>query len=180
VETEDDPAIVRRVLGGDAHAFRVLVERHQGRVLGFLGALLPGAPDREDVAQEAFVAAWRRLATFDPARGTFLAWLLRIARNGALNSLRRRRPSGGVAAPEPSSPVDAREVDPDPARRLDRALLRLPPEQRSALLLAEVYGLSLAEVAEVEDVPLGTVKSRIGRALERLRASLACPAEPPS
>ncbi len=176
-DDDADDRIASRVLAGDGAAFRTLVERHQAAVFGLLSAILPRAPDREDVAQEAFLAAWRRLDTFDPARGSFAGWLLVIARNRALNALRRRG-SGGPAPladrPAPPAPAGgAPAPDVDAIRRLDEALASLSPERRTAFVLSEVHGLPLAEVARIEDVPLGTVKSRVARAREDLRAALA-------
>ena len=176
-DDDADDRIASRVLAGDGAAFRTLVERHQAAVFGLLSAILPRAPDREDVAQEAFLAAWRRLDTFDPARGSFAGWLLVIARNRALNALRRRG-SGGPAplADRPAPPATeggAPAPDVDALRRLDEALASLSPERRTAFVLSEVHGLPLAEVARIEDVPLGTVKSRVARAREDLRAALA-------
>ncbi len=176
LDADDDLALVRRACAGAREAFGALVDRHQGRVFGLLAFLLRDAALREDVAQEAFLSAWQRLATFDPARGSFSTWLLAIVRHRALNALRGRRPAP-VPAPEPC----ARPVAPDDdaiARRLDAALLELPVDQRLAYLLADVHGLPLAAVAEIEDVPEGTVKSRLARARERLRAALRPSLEP--
>lgn len=145
-------------------------------MLGLLAFLLRDASEREDVAQEAFLAAWQGLASFDPARGAFLPWLLAIARHRALNALRRPRRLRD-AGPEPfASPRSPGEAD--VARRLDAALLGLPVEQRLAYLLAEVHGLPLASVAEIEDVPEGTVKSRLSRARDALRTALRPSLEP--
>jgi RNA polymerase sigma-70 factor (ECF subfamily) len=139
-------------------------------VLALLAFLVRDAAERDDVAQETFVAAWLGLRSFDPVRGAFGAWLLAIARHRALNAL--RRPRRAVAAnPEPWGPPPA-AGDPVVPRRLDDAVRALPLDQRVAYLLAEVHGLALAAVAELEDVPVGTVKSRVSRARARLREAL--------
>ena len=167
---------MRRARAGASEAFGGLIARHQGRVFGLLGFLLRDAAEREDVAQEAFLAAWRGLGSFDPARGAFSTWLLAIVRHRAYNALRRPHRSSS-AGPEPfadAPPAGGGEI----ARRLDAALLGLPVEQRLAYLLAEIHGLPLAAVAEIEDVPEGTVKSRLARARDHLRAALRPSLEP--
>src|SRR5687768_7533997 len=96
----DDQEVIRCVLEGRVSAFRVLVERYQGPVFRFLGNLLPEAPDREDVAQEVFLAAYRNLAGYRSDKAGFLTWLLAIARNKCLNVLHKRRPRLVAKLPE--------------------------------------------------------------------------------
>src|SRR5207244_2760826 len=121
------------------------------------------------------VAAWTHLATYDPARGAFFTWLVRIARNRALNVLAKRTPEAMAEVPDRAAPVPADDglTREQAHRRLDAALAALPAEQRAAFALSEIHGLPLADVAEIEDVPLGTVKSRIARAREKLREALS-------
>lgn len=177
-----DPAAARtdadcaaRAVGGDAEAFRALVLRHQGPLFTVLRELHLAEADREDVAQDAFIAAWTHLATWDAARGSFFTWLVAIARNRAINVRKRRRPEPVADLPDRSGGprVDAALEREDTARRLDAALAALPEDQRTAFVLVEVHGLALADVATVTGVPVGTVKSRAARARERLRRALA-------
>ena len=138
--------------------------------------------DREaanEVAQDAFVRAWRHAGAFDPRRGTVATWLLTITRNLAIDAARVRRavPVDPVvfnslqvvtAEPDPSEDITTeRELN-----RLRHAVAELPPEQRRCLLLAVFHGLTAREISELDDLPLGTVKTRIRAALTKLRSSL--------
>ncbi|MCE9637150.1 MAG: sigma-70 family RNA polymerase sigma factor [Planctomycetes bacterium] len=171
----DDAVLVARSARGDAEAFRVLVVRHQASLLAVVRDLLPGEADREDVAQDAFVSAWLHLADYDAARGAFFVWLVQIARNRARNVRRKRRPVTVSDVPEravTSRPEEAMSRE-EAHRRLDDALAALPDDQRTAFVLAEIHGIPYADVAAIEGVPLGTVKSRAARAREKLRAALS-------
>jgi RNA polymerase sigma-70 factor (ECF subfamily) len=129
-----------------------------------------------------FLAAFRHLASFDPKRSAFSTWLFTIARNRCRNELARRRPVAGTELPDV---VDLRSPEraaseAELLRQLDAALDTLPFEQRSAFVLAQLQGLSYEEVGRIEDVGVGTVKSRIARAREKLRCLLSHAAEPHS
>lgn len=176
---DDDQHVIGRVLGGDTEAFRLLVERHGGQLLAFIRDLVPRSGEWEDVAQEVFLAAYVHLGSYDPRRAAFATWLLTIARHKCLNVLKRHRPLVPGELPEQADPrtPDAAAADAELYRRLDDALAGLPVEQRTAFVLAEIQGLSLEEVARVEGVPLGTVKSRLCRAREKLRRSFERRAE---
>jgi RNA polymerase sigma-70 factor (ECF subfamily) len=177
----DDLAVIRRVLGGDVEAFRVLVERHQGPLCGFVRNLIPDAHDAEDIAQDVFLTAYHKLGSYDPGRGAFSTWLLTIARNRCRNALKKPRPRSLDGLPDVAGhrPPDAELAEAELFRRLDRALDALPFEQKTAFVLAEMQGLSHEEVGRIEGVPVGTVKSRLSRAREKLRSLLSRTAEHP-
>ena len=170
----DDEQVISQVLAGDTEAYRLLVSRHECLVFGFVHNLVRNESDVEDIAQEVFVAAFTHLDSFDPKRAKFSTWLLTIAHNRCCNFLKRRPlPTGDVGelvsdALPPETEAVARET----WTRLDAALDRLSIEQRAAFVLAEIQELPLAEIAVIEGVPLGTVKSRLSRAKENLRREL--------
>ena len=169
----EDRELVSRVLAGRTDDFRELVERHQVSVFRFASALLGNPDEAEDATQEAFLAAFVNLSGYDSSRAAFSTWLFAIARNRCVNLLKRIRP---VALNEPDSVIDVTSADPIVSRelsqQLDRALAALPVEQRSAFVLAEIGQLPYAEIARIERASLGTVKSRIHRAKQRLQSLL--------
>lgn len=173
-DMSDDVSTISRVLAGDAGAFRELVVRHERRVYGFAWQLLRDAGEAEDVAQEVFVAAYRKLGEFEAGRAQFSTWLLALTRNRCCNVLRgrerRERIERQVSRPLPAP--EAAAADGEVWQELDRALERLPLEQRTAFVLAELQDLPYAEIAAIEGVEIGTVKSRVSRARERLREAL--------
>jgi RNA polymerase sigma-70 factor, ECF subfamily len=171
----DDLETIRRVLAGDSGAFRPLVEKYQRPLFAMIGNMLASRADCEDIAQEAFLAAYLNLGRYDSQQGRFSTWLFTIARNRCFNESTKPRPVG-LDSIEPSDaighPADGLMAA-ETADALDRAMESLPFEQRSAFALAEIHELPLDEVARIEGVPLGTVKSRVSRAKEKLRAILA-------
>jgi RNA polymerase sigma-70 factor (ECF subfamily) len=169
----EDRELVTRVLAGQTDEFRVLVDRHQQPVFRFAMGLLGSREEAEDVTQEAFLAAFASLSGYDSTRALFSTWLFTIARNRCINSLKQRRP-GALKEPD----LFASGSSPDPlvrqelSEQLDRALAALPVKQRSAFVLAEIEQLPYAEIARIERTSLGTVKSRIHRAKQRLQSLL--------
>jgi RNA polymerase sigma factor (sigma-70 family) len=170
-----DEALLAGLAAGDRDASAAFVRRFQRRAYGLARTIVGDPGAAEDVAQEAFVRAWRYAASYDPRRGSVVTWLLTIVRNVAVDRLRLRQPE--PLDPEfLASKLQLHETGPTDEHRgvaerdqLRQALAILPAEQRRALLLATYFGRTAAEVAESEAIPLGTAKTRIRTAMHRLR-----------
>lgn len=183
----EDAEMVRAVLAGDMLAFRGLVEKYEDRVYGMVLGMLRNREDARDVAQEAFVKAYRSLSTFRLEAG-FYTWLYRIAMNLAIDHVRRKKRSGAVssfdeavAARDDMGEIAAAHHEDGPGRVVDRkelhgqilaALETLPEDQREVVLLREVDGLSYRDIADVMGVPEGTVMSRLFYARKKLQKAL--------
>lgn len=185
--TVDDPAVgddalLERLVRRDEEALAILYDRH-GRAAFSLAVRLVGDPETaEEVVQESFLAVWRRAETYRTERGSVRGWLLTVVRNRAIDVLRSRdgRTRAGVAVGRPVSIEDlvliaSDNPEEEAMRAVDgkvvrAALASLSPEQREVVELAYFGGLAYPEVAARVGVPLGTIKSRMRLALERLRA----------
>jgi RNA polymerase sigma-70 factor (ECF subfamily) len=173
-----DEALLAGLTSGDADNAAAFVRRFQSRVYG-LALTMVGDPElAEEVAQETFVRAWRHGASYDVRRGRVSSWLLTIARNLAIDRS-RLRPATPTDPDVIASQLELARHDalPDIAERdrLRRAAAALPAEQRRALVLAVFGGRTAREIAELDDLPLGTVKSRIRAAMATLRGRLEVP-----
>lgn len=182
---DTDQQLVERVQAGDKAAFNLLVLKYQHRVLKLVGRFVNDTAEAEDVAQEAFLKAYRALASF---RGdsAFYTWLYRIAINTAKNALvsSRRRPVDfdlDLQDPEQyDRHAKLKEADTPEGVLLteeirsvvERAMEQLPDDLRTAIVLRELEGLSYEEIAEAMDCPVGTVRSRIFRAREAIDKKL--------
>lgn len=167
----DENCVIERVLGGEREAFRLLVVRYQRQVCTIVRNIIPDTHEWEDLAQEVFLTAYTKLASFDVTRASFLTWLLTIARNRCFNELKRirqRRSEFLVDTADAACATDFLSQD-EWNCALDRSLEGLPPEQKTVFVLAEIQELKLAEIARIEGVKIGTVKSRLSRAKEKLR-----------
>ncbi|MHC4509783.1 MAG: sigma-70 family RNA polymerase sigma factor, partial [Planctomycetota bacterium] len=167
----EEIGIIKAVLDGDTESFRLLVQRYEKPVTRMIGNLINDRHICEDIAQEVFLAAYRKLASFDPARSSFSTWLFTIARNRSINAMKKRRTPSVNRPPERmdlTDPADALDRD-ELFARLDAALNALGPGHRRALVLAEFENLSYEQIAQIEGVQIGTVKSRINRAKRKLR-----------
>lgn len=177
-----DVALVQGLAVDDEPATRAFVHRFQSAVYGTALSITRDPATAEDVAQEAFVKAWRAADGYDPRRGSPLTWLLAITRNAAIDAVRARRTRPvdptereeldrlvqDTLAPGPDDPLEVvvRRAEGEQAAARLRAL---SPEQARAVVLAVVTGCTAAEVAAHEGIPLGTAKTRIRDGLRRLR-----------
>jgi RNA polymerase sigma-70 factor, ECF subfamily len=172
-----DEQLARRVQRGHTADLALLVERHHSPLLGFLYRLTGG--DRalaEDLTQEAFLRALRSIKQYQPSR-PFKPWLYAIAVNVARDHFKRAETRHTVtlandelvALPDPIDLDEALEID---RQRLIAAIMALPVQQREALILRYDQDLSLAEIAAVLAIPIGTVKSRLSLGLRQLRQQL--------
>jgi RNA polymerase sigma-70 factor (ECF subfamily) len=179
VWTVSDETLVAGLAAGDRDAASAFVQRFERRVFGLARTIVIDDRAAEDIAQEAFVRAWKHASAYDPRRGSVVGWLLTITRNLSIDAVRVRVPVaidpdallGYDAASPERSPGDHAELS-DDRDRLRAALARLPEEQSRAVVLAGLLGYTAREVGEIEDIPLGTAKTRIRTALLRLRAAL--------
>jgi RNA polymerase sigma-70 factor (ECF subfamily) len=174
-----DETLVRRARAGQSSAREELFERHRGESYRYAYRLLGHEQDALDVVQEAMLKAFSALTDFD-GRSGFRTWLLRIVTNTAYDwgRRRKRRPSG-YGGDDPTSQELASDDDParrlhqqDLRRELDQALNRLSSTLRETFILYAEIGLSYKEIAETQNVPIGTVMSRIHAAREKLQAGL--------
>jgi RNA polymerase sigma-70 factor (ECF subfamily) len=185
-DREIDRQLVERVQRGDKRAFELLVAKYQRKIFRLLSRLIRDPGEIEDVAQEAFIKAYRALPKF---RGdsAFYTWLYRIAINTAKNHLvaqGRRAPTSTETEVEDAERMDdadqLRDVNtPDSmllskqvAEAVNRAIDKLPEDLRTAIVLREIEGLSYEEIAESMNCPIGTVRSRIFRAREAIADEL--------
>jgi RNA polymerase sigma-70 factor (ECF subfamily) len=181
----DEQQQIEAAQRGNLGAFNDLVTAYESRVYNLCYRMLGQADAAADATQDTFLSAYQAIGRF--RGGSFKAWVLRIAANACYDQLRRRqrRPTQSLDAmmDDPDNPVDFpshdRSTDPENralsnelSREITRALADLPEDQRLALVLADIQGLSYEEIATVTHTSLGTVKSRISRARFKLRDSL--------
>jgi RNA polymerase sigma-70 factor, ECF subfamily len=174
-EMRYDLSLLERIVKRDAEAVGELYDRHSSLLYGLILRILRNASEAEEVLQDVFLQMWKRAETFDGTRGTPVAWLVRIARNRAIDRLRANTVNMRTLEappPPPSESPEARAALSEEQRALGRALDVLSAEERQLLEHAYFLGLTQSELAERFDVPLGTVKTRIRTALMTLRREL--------
>lgn len=174
-DTCEDDRLVDEALRGQRQASEVLVRRYLGRVYGLALRIMGNRHDAEDATQEAMLRAVRFLGTYR-AGGTFDRWVLKVASNTCLDLLRKRK-TYRVDAQSEAHLAELAEPPPDPSEVLagerlamvEKLLGQLPDQQRAVFVLFHYEGRSLREVAELMDMPEGTVRSRLHRARGKLR-----------
>jgi len=175
----EDRALARAAARGDRRSLELLLDRHADRVHAVCRRVVGHPEDALDATQEALVAITRGIATFD-GRSAFTTWLYRVATNAALDEVRRRgrRPTPVDELPEPANPASGLEERVGARLDVDAALARLPEDFRVAVVLRDLCDLDYAEIAEVLDVPPGTVRSRIARGRAALSELLGNSGDP--
>src|SRR5580765_3760490 len=164
--TWSDEELVSRSIGGDADSFNQLVLRWERPIYALAYRVIGREEDARDVCQETFLRAFRALGGFR-GQAKFSSWLYRIALNLCRDWVRRQRRTPVVQVPED---VVARH---DLTRLVERAMAKLPEEQRTAIILKEYHGLTFQEIADLAGCPLSTVKTRLYQGLAVLRRELA-------
>ncbi len=181
-DTGVDLLLIERIASRDAAAVAALYDRHARLLFGLISRILQDRSEAEEVLQEVFLTAWTRADTYDRELGSPVAWLVRIARNRAIDRLRsnqvRRRVAEDAPAGDPVEDPEAAAMRTERRGVVNRALDRLPPDQRALIETAYFSGLSQSELAARFNLPLGTVKTRVRAALKALREALQQHAAP--
>jgi RNA polymerase sigma factor (sigma-70 family) len=175
-----DEALLAGFATGDPGTAAAFVRRFQGRVYGLALTIVRQPAIAEEVAQETFARVFRHAGNYDARKGRVSTWLLSIARNLAIDVTRMRRLDPvdpdliaaelSITSQEPSA--DEMDLQPDERDQLRSAISELPEDQRRALVLAAYTGRTAREISDLDDVPLGTVKTRIRTAMLKLRDQL--------
>jgi RNA polymerase sigma-70 factor (ECF subfamily) len=176
----DDRQTIQAVLSGDADRFGLLVLKYQDRLFNGVIRMLGSASDAEDVVQDSFLQAFRKLSTFRET-SSFYTWIYRIAINAAINLRRRDRRSRTQSDFNTLSERLIADDQPGPTRRIEQSeevqalqdgLNQLSDEHRNILVLREIEGMSYEDISQILDMPIGTVRSRLHRARLQLRDCL--------
>jgi RNA polymerase sigma-70 factor, ECF subfamily len=177
---KDDAELIDLALDGDSAAFGQLVTRYQDRLYNTLVHLVGSTDLAYDAVQDAFVQALVKLSTFERSCG-FYTWLYRIAFNQAISRRRREKPlasveqareASGLEPVDRSGPPESRLEQKERAVQVQRALAKISDEHRAILILREVDDCPYDQIAEILDLPIGTIRSRLHRARLQLRDQL--------
>lgn len=182
-----DEELVRLSQQGDMAAFDVLVTRYRGKVYAMIVNIIHNQAESWDLAQDAFIKAWKALPKFE-ARSNFYTWLYRITHNVTYDWLRKKKIESGtefdetiksdqVVAAAPTSPKDISQPDDDLEKselrlRIEAAINELSPDHRDVILLKEIQGCRYQEIADILNISIGTVMSRLFYARKKLQTTL--------
>ena len=178
----DDVALIRRMVEADETPLGALYDRWVRSLYSLVLHLLRDPDEAEDVVEETFWQAWRKANSYEPSRGAVSTWLLTIGRRKALDRLRARKRSREDLVDNDRTFDDLPSQSPDPSvdaegselkENVKAALRALPAEQREVLELGYFSGMSQTEIAEATGQPLGTVKTRMRLALQKLKEPLS-------
>jgi RNA polymerase sigma-70 factor (ECF subfamily) len=175
-----DEELMQLVRAGDAQAFEIVFDRHSGAAFSLAYRMCGRQAMAEDIVQEAFVSLWRSGARYDATRGSVRTWVLSVVRNRTIDAFRRESAKGSrdvseegiaerMAAPELT---DAEVERRDEARQVRKALVELPPDQRQVIELAYFGGFTHSQIADMLELPSGTVKGRMRLGLTKMRLAL--------
>jgi len=167
----EDRDLIPRARAGQVEAYNLLVSRWEKRIFNYLLRLVGNREDAMDLSQDTFLKAYQSLGKLED-EGRFGPWLFRIAHNEAFSLLRRQRPEQALTE-LPPAPASPRMLPIEVSLAVERALSRLSPEQREAVLLKVYHGFKFEEMAEILSCPASTVKSRVYSGLELLKQVLA-------
>ena len=178
----DDVALIRRMADADETALGALYDRWFRSLYSLVFHLLKDADEAEDVVEETFWQAWRKASSYEPSRGAVSTWLLTIGRRKALDRIRAKKRHKEDPIGNDGAFADLPSMDPNPSQDLEGSELRehvrlalneLPEEQRQVLQLGYFRGMSQSEIADFTGQPLGTVKTRMRLAMQKLREPLS-------
>src|SRR5256885_7969248 len=175
-----DEELMHLVRAGDAQAFEIVFDRHSGAAFSLAYRMCGRQAMAEDIVQEAFVSLWRSGARYDATRGSVRTWVLSVVRNRAIDAFRRESAKGGrdvaeegIAERMPAPQLTDTEVERrDEARQVRKALVELPPDQRQVIELAYFGGFTHSQIANMLELPSGTVKGRMRLGLSKMRLAL--------
>jgi RNA polymerase sigma-70 factor (ECF subfamily) len=180
-----DEELMQLVGDGEARAFEVVFDRHGGASFSLAYRICGRRAMAEDAVQEAFLSLWRSGARYESTRGSVRSWVLAVVHHRAIDALRRgmvrdRRDVGEEGIAERVAASDSTECEVlrrDEAHTVHGALATLPPEQRAVIELAYFGGFTHVQIAEMLELPVGTVKGRMRLGLTKLRLALGAPEE---
>lgn len=165
--------MIQDVLNGKTDSFRWIIERYQRPVFQVVSNLIGDRHAAEDITQDVFLTVYQKLSSYDPMRSRFSTWLFTIARNKSINVIRKRKLEISIAPHVMALAEHQKErADDEFFQQMDAVLNQLPPRQKQSFILAEFENLPYDEIAQIECVSIGTVKSRIHRAKKKLQKAL--------